>query len=125
MVQNNDIQLRVTIKDEDGVAFTISALNALEFYVYRLENNNKVLIATYKKSNTGVYGITTITDASGIVEIVLNREKTRTLTTGKIYLETRIQLTATSAFISSLQNLGATGIEIDTNVTSANPDSLI
>jgi hypothetical protein len=125
MIQNNDIQLRVTIKDEDGVAFTISALNALEFYVYRLENNNKVLIATYKKSNTGVYGITTITDASGIVEIVLNREKTRTLTTGKIYLETRIQLTATSAFISSLQNLGATGIEIDTNVTSANPDSLI
>lgn len=125
MVQNNDIQLRVTIKDEDGVAFTISALNALEFYVYRLENNKKILIATYKKSNTGIYGITTITDASGIVEIVINREKTRDIPNQKLYLETRIRLTASSAFINSLQNLGVNETEIDLNKTSANPDSLL
>lgn len=124
MVQNNDIQLRVTITDEDGVAFTISTLNALEFYVYRLENNAKVLIATYKKSNTGIYGITTITDGSGIVEIILNREKTRSLPNQKLYLETRVRITAGSEFINSLQNLGINGTEIDTNQTSANPDSL-
>jgi hypothetical protein len=124
MVQNNDIQVRITLKDEDGVAFTISALNALEFYAYRLDNNQKVLIATYKKSNTGVYGITTITDGSGIVEIILNREKTRNLPNGIVYLETRIQLSASSEFISSLQNLGVNGTQIDTTTTSANPNSL-
>lgn len=124
MVQNNDIQVRLTIKDEDGVAFNISALNAYEVYAYYLEGNVKKLFATYKNSNTGLYDITVIDAANGIIEIILNREKTRTLTTGKIYLETRIRIAATSAFISSLQNLGATGIEIDTNVTSANPDSL-
>ncbi len=125
MIQNNDIQLRITLTDEDGVAFTISALNALEFYVYRLENNKKVLISTHKKSNTGIYGITTITDGSGIVEIILNREKTRQIPNQKLYLETRIQLTATSAFINSLQNLGVNGTEIDLSETSANPDSLL
>lgn len=125
MVQNNDIQLRVTITDEDGVAFTISTLNALEFYVYSLENNTKVLIATYKKSNTGLYDVTTIDDVNGIVEIVLNREKTRTLPNAKIYLETRIQITAGATFINSLQNLGVNGTEIDTNLTSANPNSLL
>lgn len=124
MVQNNDIQVRLTIKDEDGVAFNISALNAYEVYAYYLEGNVKKLFATYKNSNTGLYDITVIDAANGIIEIILNREKTRTLTTGKIYLETRIRITASSAFISSLQNLGATGIEIDINETSANPNSL-
>lgn len=124
MIQNNDIQVRLTIKDEDGVAFNISALNAYEVYAYYLEGNVKKLFATYKNSNTGLYDITVIDAANGIIEIILNREKTRTLTTGKIYLETRIRITASSAFISSLQNLGATGIEVDINETSANPNSL-
>lgn len=124
MVQNNDIQVRITIKDEAGVAYNISALNACEVYAYRLSGNEKVLIATYKISNTGLYDITVIDAANGIIEIILNREKTRTIPDGKVYLETRIRITATSAFISSLQNLGATGIEIDTNATSANPNSL-
>lgn len=77
------------------------------------------------KSNTGIYGITTITDASGIVEIVINREKTRDIPNQKLYLETRIRLTASSAFINSLQNLGVNETEIDLNKTSANPDSLL
>lgn len=124
MVQNNDIQVRITIKDEAGVAYNITALNACEVYAYYLDGIDKKLFATYKISNTGLYHITVIDATNGIIEIILNREKTRLLTTGKIYLETRIRITATSAFISSLQNLGTTGVEIDTNETSANPNSL-
>lgn len=124
MNQNNDIQLRVTITDEDSTPFVISSLNALEIYLYRIDNLKKILVATYKKSDTGIYGISTINDTLGVVEIIINREKTRTLPAGKLYLETRIQLTAGSEFIDSLQNLGASGIEIDINETSANPNSL-
>lgn len=125
MLQNNDIQIRITLTDEAGTPFVISALNALELYAYRLDSKNeKIEVATYKKSNAGVYGITTINDATGIVEIVLNREKTRNLPAGIVYLEPRIQIAASSEFISSLQNLGAIGIAIDTNYTSANPNSL-
>lgn len=124
MIQNNDIQVRITLTDDIAVPFVISALNALEFYAYRMDGVKKIEIATYKKSNTGIYGITTVDDANGIVDIVLNREKTRELPTGQVYLETRIQLTATSEFISSLQNLGANGTAVDINNTSANPNSL-
>lgn len=124
MNQNNDIQLRVTITDEDSTPFVISSLNALEIYLYRIDNLKKILVATYKKSDTGIYGISTINDTLGVVEIIINREKTRTLPAGKLYLETRIQLTASSEFINSLQNLGTGGIEIDINETSANPNSL-
>lgn len=126
MIQSNDITLRATLTDEDGTPFVISSLNALELYVYRLENNKKILIATFKKSNTGLFGITTITDASGIVEVVIGREKTREIPANtKIYIEPRIQLTASSEYKDNLENLGAAGVEIDTNQTSANPDSLI
>lgn len=124
MIQNNDIQVRITLTDDIAVPFVISALNALEFYAYRMDGVKKIEIATYKKSNTGIYGITTVDDANGIVDIVLNREKTRELPMGQVYLETRIQLTATSEFISSLQNLGANGTAVDINNTSANPNSL-
>lgn len=124
MIQNNDIQIRITLTDDTGMAFVISALNALELYAYRLDGVKKIEIATFKKSNTGIYGITTVNDANGIVDIILNREKTRELPSTIVYIEPRIQLTATSDFINSLQNLGASGIKIDLNETSANPNSL-
>lgn len=125
MIQNNDITLRITVTDDGGTPFTISALNALEFYVYRNENNKKILIATFKSTNTGIYGITTITDNAGVVEIVLGREKTREIpANAKIYVETRLQLSASAEYKDSLENLGGAGVEIDLSQSSANPDSL-
>lgn len=125
MIQNNDITLRITVTDDGGTPFTISALNALEFYVYRNENNKKILIATFKSTNTGIYGITTITDNAGLVEIVLGREKTREIpANAKIYVETRLQLSASAEYKDSLENLGGAGVEIDLSQSSANPDSL-
>lgn len=125
MIQNDDIQARLTITDSAGVALTISALNALEVYLYELVKGLKVLKATYKKGNTGLYGITTVTDAAGIVDIFINRQLTRTLSTGKLYLETKVQLNASASFISSLQNVGSLGIEIDTVEMTANNNTLL
>lgn len=125
MIGNDDIQVQVTIKDGVGVALTISALNAVEIYIYVMVKGVKTLKATYKKGNTGYYGIATINDADGIVEIILNRQLTRGLPDGKVYLETKVQLSASSSFISSLQNLGAPGVEIDTNQMTANNNTLL
>lgn len=125
MIQNDDIQARITITDSAGTPLTISALNALEIYLYELVKGLKVLKATYKKGNTGLYTITTVTDASGIVDIFINRQLTRTLSTGKLYLETKVRLTASASFISSLQNIGSTGVEIDTVEMTANNNTLL
>lgn len=123
MIQNSDIKVRLTLTDGTN-PYTISALNAYEVYAYHVYNGVKTLFATYKNTNTGIYGIVVNDSANGKIDIVLNREKTRTLAEGKIYLEVRVQLSVGSEFIASKQNVGATGIEIDTNYISANPNSL-
>jgi len=125
MIQNDDIQARVTITDNSGNPIVISSLNALEIYIYELIKGEKSLKATYKKGNAGLYKITTYDDANGVVDIIINRQMTRTLTTGKLYLETKAQFNATSDFISSLQNIGSTGVEIDLVEKTANANSLI
>jgi hypothetical protein len=125
MIGNDDIQVQVTIKDQAGVPLTISALNAVEVYIYIMVKGSKTLKATYKKGNSGYYGITTVNDSGGIIEIILNRQLTRGLPEGKIYLETKVQLSASSSFISSLQNVGAPGVEIDTNEMTANNNTLL
>lgn len=125
MIQNDDIQARITITDSASVAIVISSLNALEIYLYELVKGEKALRATYKKGNTGLYKITTYDDANGIVDIIINRQMTRTLTTGKLYLETKAQFNASSDFISSLQNVGAAGVEIDLVEKTANANTLI
>lgn len=125
MIQNDDIQARITITDSAGTPLTISALNALEVYLYELVKGLKVLKATYVLGNAGLYGIETYDDANGIVDIFINRQLTRTLSTGKLYLETKVRLTASSSFISSVQNIGSTGVEIDTVEMTANNNTLL
>lgn len=125
MIQNDDIAVRVTILDENGDPVLISGLNALDIYIYDLVKSEKVLKATYRLGSTGLYKIKTITDASGIVEIIINRQMTRTFTSSKIYLETKAQFNASSDFISSLQNIGAPGVEIDTLEKTANNNTLL
>ena len=125
MIQNDDIQVRITITDENGDPVVISSLNALEIYVYEIVKGEKVLKATFQKGNAGLYKIITYDDANGIVDIILNRQLTRNVTSDKIYLETKAQFNATSDFISSKQNIGAPGLEIDlVEKTASKADAL-
>lgn len=123
MVQNNDIKVRLTLTDGTN-AYAISALNDYEVYLYNLTGKDKTLLATYKKSNTGVYGIAVYDDAAGQIDIVINREVTKNAPSGKLYAEVRIRISAGSEFISSYQNLGSTGVEIDTLLATANKNTM-
>jgi hypothetical protein len=124
IVQNSDITVRLTLTDGTN-AYAISALNDYEVYTYVLSGKEKTLIATYKKSNAGKYGISVYDDAAGQIDIVLHRQDTKNAPSGKMYAEVRIRITATSDFVSSVQNLGATGVELGDIQTTANKNSLL
>lgn len=124
MVQNSDIKVRLTLTDGTN-PYVISALNDYEVYTYVLNGKDKTLIATYKKSNTGKYGIDVYDPLTGKIDIIVHRQDTKNAPSGKIYAEVRIRITADSAYVSSVQNLGATGIEIGTIETTANKNTLL
>jgi hypothetical protein len=123
MIQNSDIKVRLTLNDSAGSPYVIAALNAYEVYIYRENKGEKELLKTYKNTNTGPYAITVYNSAAGKIDIVLNRELTKSAPAGKLYAEVRIRLVAGSEFISSRQNLGGYS-EIDTLTTTANSSSL-
>lgn len=123
MVQNNDIKVRLTLTDGTN-PYTINSLDDYEVYIYNLSGKDKNPIATYKKGNTGKYGITVNDSANGKIDIVIHRQDTKNATAGKLYAEVRVRLTAGSEFIASKQNVGSTGVEITDLLTSANKTSL-
>ena len=125
IVQNTDTLVRITLKDSDGVAIDLSTLSDYEIYVYRKEGNDKILIKTFKSSNTGFYGIVVNDAPTAKVDIILNREMMNTVPAGKIYAEVRLRKIVTSEFISSSQNLGENELEIGEVVTSSNITSLL
>jgi hypothetical protein len=122
MVQNSDISIRLTITD-GTTAYVINDLDDYEIYLYTLVGKEKNLIANYKKSNAGKYGISVFDSASGKIDIVIHRQDTKDID-GKLYAEVRIRVKVTSDFVSGVQNLGETGIEIDTVLKSAAPTLL-
>lgn len=123
MVQNTDIQVQLTVLDSDGAALDPASIDDYEFYVYRMSGNDKILLATYKKSNTGLYGITY--DAVGdTYTIIINRELTSITPNGKIYIETLFQLTDAS-FINGVRSFSSTHNFITTLSTSASPESML
>jgi predicted component of type VI protein secretion system len=122
IVQNSDITVRLTITDGTN-PYAISSLDDYEIYLYTLSGKDKVLVANYKKSNAGKYGITVYDPITGKVDIVIHRQDTKDIE-GKLYAEVRIRLTATSDYVSSVQNLGQTGIEVTTVLKSAAPNYL-
>lgn len=123
IVQNSDTEIEFTLTD-GTTAYVINNLNAYEVYIYNVTVTDKILLATFKNTNTGVYAIEVASSATGKIRVILNREMTRNLASGKVFAEIRIRVTADAEFISSRQNLGITGIEIATAQTSANPNSL-
>lgn len=124
IVQNSDITVRLTITD-GTTAYVINDLDSYQVYLYTLNGTNKTLIATYDNTNAGKYGITVNDSTTGKIDIVIHRQDTKNAQIGKLYAEVRIRLTATSDFVSSLQNLGETGIEVGTIVKSAAPNLFI
>jgi hypothetical protein len=125
VIQNTDTTVRFTLKDSAGVAIAISSLSAYEIYVYRIFNNQKIIVASYKDSNTGIYDIVVNDGPNGKIDIILNREITSKTEPSKLYAEVRIRKTATSAFISSLQNLGEEGMLIGELKSTINSNSLL
>lgn len=123
MVQNNDIQIRFTLVDITNTAYIIDDLANVEIYVYQLENNNKLLKATFKKSNTGIYNIAVADSANGVVSFIINRELSRQFSVGKVYAEVRIGITGGS-WIALRQNAGTTSNELFEVYSTANPNSL-
>ncbi len=123
IVQNSDLKVRFTLTDGTN-PYVISALNDYEIYTYVLSGKEKTLIATYKKSNTGKYGIAVYDPVTGKVDIVVHRQDTKNAPSGKLYAEVRIRVTTDSAYVSSVQNLGETGIELGTVELTANKTSL-
>jgi len=88
-----------------------------------MSGNDKILLATYKKSNTGLYGITY--DAVGdTYTIIINRELTSITPNGKIYIETLFQLVDAS-FIDGVRSFSSTHNFITTLSTSASPESML
>ena len=75
MIQNADISVVLTLQDSASTAIDPTTISDYEFYVYRLYAGEKVLLATYKKSNTGLYGVAydAILDT---YTIIINRELT-------------------------------------------------
>lgn len=119
IVQNSDIKVRLTVTD-GTTAYVINDLDSYAVYLYTLNGKEKTLIATYESGNTGKYGITVFDSGTGKIDIFIHRQDTKNAQIGKLYAEVRIRVTAISSFVSSLQNLGETGIEIGDIVKSSN-----
>ncbi len=125
IVQNTDTVIRITLKDSTGTAIDISTLSADEVYLYQIVNNVKVKVAYFKSSNTGIYDVIVNDAPNGKIDVILNREVSINTPPGTVYAETRIRQTATSTFISSVENLGVNGIEVGEIVSTANATSLL
>lgn len=123
MVQNADIQVQLTVLDNTGIAIDPTNVQDYEFYIYRMNGNDKVLLATYKKSNTGLYGVT-YNAPTNTYTIIINRELTSIIPNGKIYIESLFQL-IDGSFINGFRNYSSTGNYITTINSSASPKSLL
>lgn len=123
-IQGEDIQVRFTLTD--GVsAIPPSTLNAYSINVYYTDPLGvKQNISTYKSSNTGLYDIIVFNDATGKVDIIINRELTKTISKAKVYAEVYIQETASAEFILSKSVNGVGAIYLFDMETSSNSSAI-
>jgi hypothetical protein len=119
MIQGTDAKVRFTLTDGTS-PIQPSALYNYAIDVYHLASGKKTQLATFLKSNTGLFSIVVFNDSLGKIDIILNRNLTAKFPIGDIYGEVSIMETATSDFILSKSKNGATAIFIDTVEASAN-----
>lgn len=123
-IQGEDIQVRLTLTDGTS-AIAPSTLDAYSVNVYYLDSFGvKQNLATYKSTNTGLYDIVVFSDALGKIDIIINRELTKTITGSKLYAEVFIKETASSEFILSKSVNGTSSIFICDFYTSANSSAI-
>lgn len=124
MIQGTDIKVRFTITDGTN-AIPPSTLDAYAINIYYFnEFGDKVNVATYKSTNTTFYDIVVYNDATGKVDIVINRELTKTIKKGIVYGEVFIKETSTSEFIAAKSVNGVSSINLFTMETSSNVEAL-
>lgn len=123
-LQGEDIQVRLTLTDGTN-AIPPSTLDAYSVNVYYLDAFGvKQNLATYKSTNTGLYDIVVFSDALGKIDIIINRELTKTITGSKLYAEVFIKETASSEFILSKSVNGTSAIFLCDFVLSSNSSAI-
>lgn len=123
MIGFEDKKIGVSLK-ASGVALPLSSLNDYHFYIYKICGNKKQVVATYKKSNTGMFAITPDGTETNKGYVVFNRKQSGVEEGETIYLEVMVQFTAGSEFISLKQNKGKTGVFLATIEETANNGEL-
>jgi hypothetical protein len=123
-LQGEDIQVRLTLTDGTNL-IQPSTLDAYSVNVYYLDHfGAKQNLATYKSTNTGLYDIVVFSDSLGKIDIIINRELTKTITGSKLYAEVFIKETASSEFILSKSVNGTSEIFICNFVLSSNSSAV-
>lgn len=126
VLQGTDVTRRdFTIKDSTGVTVNIADINDYHIYVYSLTNGLKKNLLTFKKTPVASTDKQIIVVNTTTIGFIVDRNYTKTAKPGKLYAEIEIQMTATSDYVSSLQNSGADAYEICEIIQSANPTELI
>jgi len=116
--QGVDITQRTfVVNDSNGDPIAVASMNDYAINVYQVVNGRKVHRQSYTKNGTGEND-TQVVDSTTIGFIV-TRNHTRAMLPGLLYAEIRVQLTAASDYISSLQNNGAVGYEVAEIVESS------
>ena len=124
ILKGTDVTMRTfNVKDSAGTTIDIADINDYNIYVYQLANNVKTHLFTFRKTPVGTDKQIEVVDTTTI-GFVVDRTQTVECNTGKLYAEIEVQLTATSEYISSLQNSAGDGYVICNIVESANPLAL-
>ncbi len=126
IMQGNDVPMRTfKIKDSNGSLINIDDINDYQIFIYSVANSKKTNLFTFKKTpdtDKGEKAIAVVDTTT--IGFVIDRTQTKNKT-GVLYAELKIRMTATSDYISSLQNSGADGYEVAELVEGAAPNSLL
>lgn len=119
VMQGNDVAMRTfNIQDSNGSNILIANINDYNIYVYSLDNGEKKNKLIFRKTpGTGEKQIIVVDTTT--IGFVVDRNYTKTAKPGKLYAEIEVQISAGSAYISSLQNSGYDGYAICEIVQSA------
>jgi len=87
--RGQDQAIRITLKDKDGASVNLATLDGYIVYLYNKEGKE---IAKFSKNVIAGFGtITEITPASGIFEVKLESETSKTSPIGKVFVEVKVE----------------------------------
>lgn len=125
ILKGTDVTMRTfQVKDSSGTLIPIADILDYNIYVYAIEDEGKVHQLTFRKTPVGDDKSIIVVDANTI-GFVVDREYTANAPIGYLYAEIEVQITATSSYISSKQNVGNDEYIICEIIESSNPKALI